>query len=78
LRAILIACEIPAEEIRFWLYHRARLELARERRAHRHNGPDARPVRTVSYGSRLQMKIGTALPIVASMLTIILMLLQRR
>ncbi|MFG3208075.1 helix-turn-helix domain-containing protein [Streptomyces sp. NPDC048192] len=77
LRAILIACEVPAEEIRFWLYHRARLELARERGAHRHNGPDARPVRTVSYGTRTQMRLMATLPIVASVVTIVMMFLQR-
>jgi transcriptional regulator with XRE-family HTH domain len=77
LRAILIACEVPAEEIRFWLYHRARLELALEREAHRHSSTAARPVRTVSYNTRTQMTLMATLPIVASMVTIVMMLLQR-
>ncbi|MFH9438917.1 helix-turn-helix domain-containing protein [Streptomyces rochei] len=77
LRAILTACKVPDEEIRFWLYHRARLELARERGAHRPDSAAARPVRTVSYGSRTQMRLMATLPIVASVLTIVMMLVQR-
>ncbi|MCQ4195744.1 helix-turn-helix transcriptional regulator [Streptomyces parvulus] len=77
LRAILTACEVPGEEIRYWLYHRARLELARERGARRPDGPAARPVRTVSYGSRTQMRLVATLPFMASVLTILMMLVQR-
>ncbi|MGW0103136.1 helix-turn-helix domain-containing protein, partial [Nocardia sp. NPDC003354] len=77
LRAILTACEVPDEEIRYWLYHRARLELARERGARRPDGPAARPVRTVSYGTRTQMRLMATLPVVASMLAILMMFVQR-
>ncbi|KAF2774810.1 MULTISPECIES: helix-turn-helix transcriptional regulator [Streptomyces] len=77
LRAILTACEVPDEEIRYWLYHRARLELARERGARRPDGPATRPVRTVSYGSRTQMRLMATLPFVASVLTIVMLLVQR-
>ncbi|MEV4046680.1 helix-turn-helix transcriptional regulator [Streptomyces sp. NPDC049744] len=77
LRAILTACEVPDEEIRYWLYHRARLELARERGAQRPDGPAARPVRTVSYGSRTQMRLMATLPVVASVLAILMVFVQR-
>ncbi|MEU5524868.1 helix-turn-helix transcriptional regulator [Streptomyces sp. NPDC047860] len=78
LRAVLIACEVPPHEIRFWLYHRARLELARERRAHRRDDPAARPVRTVSYGSRTQVRLAMTLPFLASVITLVVMFVQAR
>ncbi|MFJ3248403.1 helix-turn-helix domain-containing protein [Streptomyces sp. NPDC086782] len=77
LRAVLIACRVRPEEIQFWLYHRARLELARERGAHRSASVKARPVRTVSYGSQVQVRLMATLPLVASMLTIIVMFFKR-
>ncbi|MFJ9565946.1 helix-turn-helix transcriptional regulator [Streptomyces fuscichromogenes] len=35
LHALLAVCNVSREEIRYWLYHRARLELARERQIQR-------------------------------------------
>lgn len=78
LRAILMSCKVPPNEIKYWLYHRARLELAVARRAHRATGAAARPVRTVSYGSRRQVLLTTTLPLVLSMMTLVATLLFGR
>lgn len=78
LRALLISCKVPTHEIKFWLYHRARLELAMERRAHRVTGEEPRPVRTVSYGSRNTVLLTTTLPLVLSVMTLVATLLLSR
>jgi transcriptional regulator with XRE-family HTH domain len=77
LGAILAACGIPDRDVQFWLYHRARLELARERSAHRDDGHQ-RQVRTVSYATRTQLQLMTILPMIASAVTIVTVLIFGR
>lgn len=77
LGAILAACGIPDRDVQFWLYHRARLELARERSVHRDDGHQ-RQVRTVSYATRTQLQLMTILPMIASAVTIVTVLIFGR
>jgi transcriptional regulator with XRE-family HTH domain len=60
LHVLLVACRVPRSEIRYWLYHRARLELARERQAQRGVAKSAqgRPAPpTSTYVSSISYKV---------------------
>lgn len=56
LHAVLMACGVPREEIRYWLYHRARLELARERQVQRRKAAKVSP----GTGLRLMSQAASA------------------
>lgn len=75
LDAILAACRVHPNEIRVWLFHRARLELALQRNAHRATPSAVARINRISYGyrSNLQLLV-TAISILAAIVPVLMRL----
>lgn len=80
LRAILIACEVPPEQVRSWLWHRNRLEIAAERAALRATATATAPalpaVSRVSYSRGPRIELSTTMAILAIMAAVLPMLIR--